>query len=599
MGKMNIPAAPKQYAASYRNFSGVDFSSERRQVDPSRASFSRNMFKRYEDGYTEFVETRPGLTLKQNFSAEIYGVWMLDTGEAEQYIVHAGTSLYKLTTFDGTPVEKYAGMIAGTSAAIAFDKKLYIMDGTQYLVYDGEQVSVVVGTIPITSIGRTPTGGGTAYQAVNMLTPLRKNSFRADSEATEYYLDAKGLTTDPVTVWVDGKEKTDGYTVDVSAGKVTFETAPAKPDGGDDNVMIQFGVEVTNRHTPCNRMVLFDNRLFYYGNPEFPHVFWHSEVNDPAYISDVNYYKEGSSNSKITGMAVQDGRLIVLKDADVGSVWVHTPSTDYDLGRVYPADESVITVPCIGAATAFRDDLVYLSPYGLEGITYPTYTKTERIVRHRSTLIDRKLHTEDLERVSVADWRGYLCLLFGDHMYLADSNATYRSDGAFEYEWFYWDGIKEGVMLFCFRDNLYLAGTDGKIYCFDGIDDGEDENEERIPIQSEWVTRAENGGTNSMYKTVRDKGAVLLCKTISNSVFTVAVETDVDEPEDLCTVRMGGFSFLSFNFDSISFSCDDDNTVRIPLNRKKWKWMTIRFYSTTRFGINSCEYLYTVGNFIK
>lgn len=293
-------------------------------------------------------------------------------------------------------------------------------------------------------------------------------------------------------------------------------------------------------------------------------------------------------------MAVQDGRLIVLKDADVGSVWVHSPATDYELGRVYPADESVITVPCIGAATAFRDDLVYLSPYGVEGITYPSYTKTERIVRHRSTLIDRKLHTEDMERVSVAEWRGYLCLLFGDHMYLADSNATYRSDGAFEYEWFYWDGLRDGAMLFCFRDELYLTTTNGKLYCFDGTTDNGQ------PITSEWVTRAENGGTNSMYKTVRDKGAVLLCKTIPNSNFTVEVETDVDEPTDLCAVGMSGFIFSEeFDFSSVSFSCDNDNTIRIPLNRKKWKWMTIRFYSATRFGINSCEYLYTVGNYIK
>ncbi len=594
MARMNVPAPLKQYTADYRNFSGVDFSSERRQVAPHRASFSRNMFKRYEDGYTEFVETRPGLTLLQNFGAEIYGVWMLDVGSSNQYIVHAGTKLFRLYDFYGEPEEIHAGMSERESGAMAFDKKLYIMDGAHYLVYDGSEVSTVVGTIPITSIGRAPKGGGTSYQTVNMLTTLRKNSFRADSESTEYDLDAQSLTEDPITVWIDGKEKSGGYSVDYSKGRIIFETAPEKPNGGDDNVIIQFGVAVNNRHTPCNHIVLFDNRLFYYGNPEFPNVFWHSEVNDPAYISDVNYYKEGSSNSKITGMAVQDGRLIVLKDADVGSVWVHTPSTDYDLGRVYPADESVITVPCIGAATAFRDDLVYLSPYGVEGITYPTYTKTERVVRHRSTLIDRRLHTEDLSSASVAEWRGYLCLLFGDHMYLADSKATYRSDGAFEYEWFYWDGWKNGARVFCFEDQLYLITKDGKISCFDGSTD------HGMAVESEWVTRAENGGTNAMYKTVRDKGAVLLCKTISNSNFTVEVETDVDPKEDLCTVGMGGFVFSKdFDFRTMSFSCDDDNVVRIPLNRKKWKWMIIRFYSTTRFGISSCGYLYSVGNYIK
>lgn len=594
MGKMNIPAAPKQYSASYRNFAGVDFSTERRQVSPSRASFSRNMFKRYEDGYTEFVETRPGLTMRQDFGEAIYGAWMLDVGASCQYVIHAGKSLYVLNDFDGEPTQLYAEMSAKKSAAIAFDKKLYIIDGAHYLMYDGNTVDAVVGTVPITSIGRTPTGGGTSYQSVNMITALRKNSFRADGETTVYTLDANNLTDDPVTVWIDGKEKADGYEVNYVSGTITFTEAPAKPGGGDDNVIIQFGVAVNNRHASCNQMLLFDNRIFYYGNPEFPNVFWHSEVNDPAYIPDINYYKDGSSNSKITGMAVQDGRLIVLKDADVGSVWVHTPSTSYELGRVYPADESVISIPCVGAATSFRDDLVYLSPFGLEGVTYPSYTKTERVVRHRSTLIDRKLHIELLEKVSVAEWRGYLCLLFGDHMYLADSNATYRSDGAFEYEWFYWDGFPSGSLLFCFGEDLYLAGVDGKVYAFDGVtDDGQ-------PIESEWVTRAENGGTNAMYKTVRDKGAVLLCKTIPNSNFTVAVETDTDEEENICSVSMGGFAFSpDFDFNSVSFSCDDNNIVRIPLNRRKWKWMTIRFYSTTRFGINSCEYLYTVGNFIK
>lgn len=588
MAQMNIPAPPKQYAAGYRNFSGVDFSSERRQVAPHRASFARNMFKRYEDGYTEFVETRPSLVFKHKFEGEIFGVWRLDIGSSDRYVVHAGTRLFAGSALDSDMAPVYEAMSANPSAAIAFDKKLYIMDGTQYLVYDGDGVDPVIGTIPTTSIGRTPKGGGTAYQAVNMLTTLRKNSFRADSEATEYMLDAKSLTDDHITVWIDGKEITEGYEVNRSEGKITFETAPAKPDGGDDNVIVQFGVAVKNRHMPCHHILAFDNRLFYYGNPEFPNVFWHSEVNDPAYISDVGYYKDGSSNSKITGMAVQDGRLIVLKDADVGSVWVHTPSTDYELGRVYPADESVITVPCIGAATAFRDDLVYLSPYGVEGITYPTYTKTERIVRHRSTLIDRKLHTEDLTSVSVAEWRGYLCLLFGGHMYLADSNATYRSDGAFEYEWFYWDGWENGSRLFCFGEVLYLTTTDGKLYSFDGADG----------VECEWVTRAENGGTNAMYKTVKDKGAVLLCKKIPHSTFTVSVKADTEEA-DLCTVGMGGFSFEKLNFESLSFDNDDDNIIRIPLNCKKWEWLTLRFRSKTRFGINSCDYLYTVGNYIK
>lgn len=590
MGKMNIPALPKKYAASYRNFAGVDFSSERRQVDPSRASFSRNMYKAYEDGYTDFVETRPGLTLVQEFGVQIHGMWRLD----DQYIIHAGTGLFVLSSMDekldDTNRKSLCAMADRKSAAQVFDKKLYILDGTQYLVYDGKTVEPVTGIAPITSIGRTPAGGGTAHQSVNMLTTLRKNSFRANGESTAYYLDAKRILTDSVTVWINGEENK-GYGVDVDNGIVHFDLPPEKAAGGDDNVIIEFGVEVEDRLSRCDQILLFDNRLFYAGNPNFPNVFWHSEVNEPAYVSNVNYYKDGNSNSAITGMAVQDGRLIVLKNAQVGAVWVHTPATDYDLGRVYPADESVITIPCIGAATAFRDDLVYLSPYGVEGITYPTYTKTERIVRHRSTLIDRTLRAGAIK--SVAEWRGYLCLLFEDHMYLADSNATYRSDGAFEYEWFYWDGWSDGCILQVFGEDLYLGTTDGRIYRFAGTTDND------TPIVSEWVTRAETGGTMSMYKTVKEKGAVLLCKTMPNSVFHVDVETDTESMERIASFRMGGFSFAELDFTSFSFSAGADNVLMLPLNKKKWKWMTLRFYSDSRFGISSCEYLYTVGNYIK
>lgn len=174
MAKMTIPAMPKQYAASYRNFSGVDFSSERRQVAPSRASFSRNMYKRYEDGYTEFVETRPGLSFVNAFNAPIYGAWRVDVG-TDVYVVHAGTNLYELNSMDDpNPRVLYTEMTQSRSAAQVFDKKLYILDGVHYLVYDGDGVSVPTGTIPTTSAGRTPAGDGSEFQGANMLTPCAK-----------------------------------------------------------------------------------------------------------------------------------------------------------------------------------------------------------------------------------------------------------------------------------------------------------------------------------------------------------------------------------------------------------------------------------------
>lgn len=153
---------------------------------------------------------------------------------------------------------------------------------------------------------------------------------------------------------------------------------------------------MTDNVTPCTRAIPFDNRFFYFGNPAYPNVFWHCELDNPAYISDVGYVKVGDSNSRIVDMAVQDGSLIVLKDGnqDASSIFVHTPTLDYDLGRVYPSSQSVISEGCVGGARSFRDDLVYMSARGVEGITSPTVTNSERSLKHRSTLIDSALAAE-------------------------------------------------------------------------------------------------------------------------------------------------------------------------------------------------------------
>ena len=50
--------------------------------------------------------------------------------------------------------------------------------------------------MPTTSIGRKPAGGGTTYEDVNMLTGIRINTFLADGESKEFYLDSQGIDTD-------------------------------------------------------------------------------------------------------------------------------------------------------------------------------------------------------------------------------------------------------------------------------------------------------------------------------------------------------------------------------------------------------------------
>ena len=60
--------------------------------------------------------------------------------------------------------------------------------------------------VPLTSIGRSPQGAGTDYEACNMLTKRRRNSFCCDGTARDYYLDGVISDLDTITCTLDGEE---------------------------------------------------------------------------------------------------------------------------------------------------------------------------------------------------------------------------------------------------------------------------------------------------------------------------------------------------------------------------------------------------------
>ena len=65
-----------------------------------------------------------------------------------------------------------------------------------------------------TSISRSPSGGGTTYEDVNLIQPYRKNSFSADGTSTVYQLDVKEFDNEAPRVWVNDTELTSGFSYD-------------------------------------------------------------------------------------------------------------------------------------------------------------------------------------------------------------------------------------------------------------------------------------------------------------------------------------------------------------------------------------------------
>lgn len=164
--------------------------------------------------------------------------------------VHAGAKLY-FRAPDGTQTELCADMNEAFSQSFTMKGVLYLMDGKTYRAVRKsskntawEAVSVS-GTayVPTTTISAAPTGGGTSYEAVNLLTPKRINTFIGDGTATQFKVDATDLDETAVTAEVNGSAVTVSA-VNRSTGMVTLAAAPANGNGLA-NVSIAFAKTVS------------------------------------------------------------------------------------------------------------------------------------------------------------------------------------------------------------------------------------------------------------------------------------------------------------------------------------------------------------------
>lgn len=463
-------AAGDLITRNYAEFRGVDFSNK--EVSLVRSPDSLNMWKDYKNNLGKCIETRPDIELIETYDNSVFGQFFYKVGNTKMKIVHSGTKLYRVDNNGKT--ELFTGMKPAKSNAFVYNNILYIKDGINYLKYDGETCNQVVGFIPTTSIARKPAGGGTTYQDVNMLSAYRKNTFLGDGKSTEYYLDAQNIDGEAPTVLVNGDvmKYGDDFDYDLATGKVTFTTAPSEPlTVGQDNVVITYKKTVNgyaDRINKCTLLQVFDNRVFFSGNQDYPNTVWHSSLNDPTYCSDLDYYNEGLDTAPVRSMVAGNNALWVFKEPSQANttVFYHNPTIDAEYGKIYPSTHSSISTGCVATGINFNDDIVFFSERGMEAINGDI--TTEQVVAHRSSLIDRRLLNEtNYKNMILEEWEGYLLVIVDNHIYLADSRAMFTNENHNEYEWFYWElpfnitstRVDEGVLYLGSENGVYKFGV--------------------------------------------------------------------------------------------------------------------------------------------
>ena len=608
----------------YSNFRGVDFTDE--NVSETRSPDALNMWKNYKT-LGKKIETRPDIELQLTMSNTIFGLFFYTISNVDHLIIHSGTSLFDynpntkvLTTIKAT------GMNPAKSVGFIYNNILFIKDGLNYLEYNGSVCKDVEGTIPNVAIHNMNSNSTKMIQEANLITDYCYEEYLPDGTKTEFPLSQKEVSN--VTVWdisgVNEVQITTGFTVDTTTGLVTFDTAPEK-SADKASIKIKYSKTSDGRNiiNKCKLACIFDNRVFFSGNQDYPNMLVWCGLNDPRYVGTSSYATQGTSVSQIKALVPGNNALWVFKEPsqENTTIFYTVPTELYDgkleqTVKTYASSHSSITTGCQATGINFNDDIVFFSDRGMEGISGSI--TTEQVLGHRSTLVDRKLlNEENYKNMELVEWEGYLLVIIDNKIYLADSKQKVQNDDHVEYEWFYWEMAKKIKTAKVHNDILYLCSeedfvrnelgykkyTDGtNIYWYDEVNNkvyDNEGNESQVLIEtltavmqseiytltdtssnvkSYWTTKLDDFGYPQMLKTTNKRG---FKSNVTGNEITIETKLDNNEFQKLGTFK------------------NTKGYIVSKIKKKKWNRIQLRYSSNTQFGIYEIVLESYVGSYVK
>ena len=607
----------------YAAFRGADFSTDPSLVESCRSPLCTNIVA---DG-GGMPQKRLGYRTVQSLGDTVYGLFGAEFGGTVKRLVHAGTKLYAWAD-DGTPAVLLSGLPRRKSRAVFLAGKLWIVTGGGFYSYDGteaKRVSASGAYVPTTTITRSPSGGGVSYEAVNLLTPYRKNAFQTDGKSVKFTLDGEIDASGAVRAWVWGEEVTD-FTLDRAAGTIAFPSAPAAPDAGaSDGLVVQFPHTVegyADRIDKCTIITTYgvgsNDRVVLSGNPDCPNLDWTSGLYDPTYMPDLGYAAVGSEATPICGYCRIGSSLGIVK-ADDGSdstVFLRSAALSEDGEAVFTLQQTIAGVGAVapGSFASLFDDPLFLSRAGVAAITSSSLTG-EKIIQNRSLYLNAQLTNEpSLPEAEAAVWQGmYLLAVPEGHVYILNGRQTktFRSSalGDFVYEGFYW----ENVPALCWYlqrsgtdEALYFGTADGRICKLNtDIEDMSRYSDDGAAISAVWATKYDDDGTPAVLKTLLKRGCCVTIKPYARSSAEVYIRADRTggHEKKVAGKPMDILDFSDIDFERITFNTDE-SPQEIFLNRKVKNYKRLQIIVRNRepnegFGIFQITKHYVTGNYAK
>ncbi len=470
------------------------------------------------------------VTAKGNSADSVVrGIWSGFVGGREVLCAACNGYLWELEQQEDGEWGKTACGAIDTSDDVfmfGFGGNMYLLNGSEYKVWDGTTLSNVAGYRPMVAVSVPPTGGGTSLEQINKLSSQRRARFSPDGTSTAFILPEKGLASiDYVRSTADGSDMT-GWSPDVTNGKVTFTNAPAEGTN-----TIEIGWSVTGNTASEIKAMRYaelyngaqDSRIFVYGdgtNRCFYTGIDYDGIPRADYFPDLNVAQVGDSNTPITAMIRHYNRLLAFK---LDSAW----SISYS--AITLADGSVTAgfyvTPVnrsIGNCAPGQAVLVENRPRTLDGRSVVEWKPTsssgningdERNAERISQRVDDTIRTFDLTTAKTFYDK------YAHEYYVIGADGTALVHGIEPDAWYVYTNLK-ATCLINYKDELYYGTSDGQLRHF-STDYFSDEGE---AIDAYWES-----GSMAFDQDFKRKYSAMLwvgIKPEDNGYLAVTAETD-------------------------------------------------------------------------
>ena len=542
------------------------------------------------------LQRRPGTktyTKLADNGNPVRGMWVGFVKKEEVFLAAQGGKLWKLhPETDEAPEELGAIDTTNDVHFFGFSEIVYMLNGKQYMQWDGEVLKEVEGYVPLVNIAVAPddTSRETLEQ-INKLTGKRRMWISPDGTGKTFKLPEKNVQSIDyvLDLATNNTVASSEYTVNLAEGSVTFKTAPAKAVNSYEigwTMATDFRHEVEAMRYSELYSGTQDTRVFVYGDGG--HEALYSEIDyygEPRadYFPDLNEVAVGDANTPITAMIRHYSQLICYK---TNSAWaISSGLTTLADGTQTPAFYVTSTNKAIGNAALGQVPLVLNAPYTLHGNDVYEWRNTSSYTSNLSVDERQAKRISDRVYATLNEYDLRQCKCWDDNnsqeYYIAYKGRAlvfnYAANAWYSYENF------DAVCFANLHEVLYIGTSDGKIksvkYEWES-DDGE-------AIDAYW----ESGSMSFNQDYMRKYAAMLWIgiKPEPRGEVHVTVQTDRKSvyTEKVVTAHMA--TFVDADFGNWSF-----NTNRKPQMKKlKIKAKKFVFYKLI-FESNSADTTTTV-----